>query len=127
MDAVDAAPVMVLAEGLLMYLDPREARRLIVDCAARFPGGRMLFDSISIDRPNVSSRPLTSAYTTPPMPFALRPSQARALPRRVERIATATDVAWPRGRGMFAIFPTLARVPVLGDHRPSITLLTFAS
>src|SRR6185312_1590437 len=57
MDRVDAraapaatsgsgAPVFITAEGLLMYLDPDDAIALIGDCAARFPGGQMMFDSI---------------------------------------------------------------------------------
>jgi O-methyltransferase involved in polyketide biosynthesis len=38
--------VFITAEGLLMYLDPADALGLIRDCVARFPGGRMMFDSI---------------------------------------------------------------------------------
>lgn len=128
MDAIPAGrPVMVVAEGLLMYFEPAQALDLIRDCAARFPGGRMLFDSISpfVAR-LVSQRRLTPAYTTPPMPFALRPSQARALPEVLPSVAAATDVRLPRGRGLFSVAPHLARLPVLGDHRPSMTLLTFA-
>ena len=47
MDRVDASHgVFITAEGLLMYLEPDDALGLIRDCAARFPGGRMMFDSI---------------------------------------------------------------------------------
>ena len=36
--------VFITAEGLLMYLQPDDALRLIAECAARFPGGQMMFD-----------------------------------------------------------------------------------
>jgi O-methyltransferase involved in polyketide biosynthesis len=36
--------VFITAEGLLMYLTPDDALGLIRDCAARFPGGQMMFD-----------------------------------------------------------------------------------
>lgn len=126
MDEVEGE-VLIVAEGLLMYFEPREARRLIADCAARFPGGRMLFDSISpLVRRLVGERRLTPAYTTPPMPFTLRASQARALPRHLPAVATATDVPWLPARGGSAVFTLLAKVPVLGDQRPIMTLLRFA-
>ena len=47
MDRVDATNgVFITAEGLLMYLEPEDALGLIADCAARFPAGQMMFDSI---------------------------------------------------------------------------------
>jgi O-methyltransferase involved in polyketide biosynthesis len=47
MDHVDDSHgVFVTAEGLLMYLEPDDALTLIRDCANRFPGGQMMFDSI---------------------------------------------------------------------------------
>ena len=47
MDRVDATNgVFITAEGLLMYLEPEDALGLIADCAARFPGGQMMFDSV---------------------------------------------------------------------------------
>jgi O-methyltransferase involved in polyketide biosynthesis len=48
MDRVDDTHgVFITAEGLLMYLKPDDALGLIRDCAIRFPGGQMMFDSIS--------------------------------------------------------------------------------
>ena len=47
MDRVDGPHgVFITAEGLLMYLEPADASDLIRDCATRFPGGQMMFDSI---------------------------------------------------------------------------------
>ena len=41
-----ARGVFISAEGLFMYLGRDEVFALIADCAARFPGGRLFFDSI---------------------------------------------------------------------------------
>ncbi|MGW3994175.1 class I SAM-dependent methyltransferase [Amycolatopsis sp. NPDC004772] len=41
-----ARGVFISAEGLFMYLERAEVFALIADCAARFPGGQLFFDSI---------------------------------------------------------------------------------
>jgi O-methyltransferase involved in polyketide biosynthesis len=41
------APVLILAEGLLMYLREEEVRRLILALRDRFPGAEMVFDIYS--------------------------------------------------------------------------------
>ena len=47
MEEVDTTrPVLVTAQGLLPYLQPGEALQLILDCAARFRGGQMVFDFV---------------------------------------------------------------------------------
>ncbi|HWN27689.1 MAG TPA: class I SAM-dependent methyltransferase, partial [Actinomycetospora sp.] len=49
MDAVVTDPptaTIVTAEGLLMYCTREQALELMVDLAARFPGGQLLFDTI---------------------------------------------------------------------------------
>jgi O-methyltransferase involved in polyketide biosynthesis len=66
MDRVDATDgVFITAEGLLMYLDPDDALALIRDCATRFPGGRMMFDSIPhwFSRRTLKGLKLSARYT----------------------------------------------------------------
>ncbi|MFN2195726.1 MAG: class I SAM-dependent methyltransferase [Anaerolineales bacterium] len=48
-DAVEAGgkPVLVLAEGLLMYLDEADVRQLVLRLHAAFPGGRLIADVFS--------------------------------------------------------------------------------
>ncbi|MGW3961383.1 class I SAM-dependent methyltransferase [Amycolatopsis sp. NPDC005003] len=41
-----ARGVFISAEGLFMYFERAEVLALIADCAARFPGGQLFFDSI---------------------------------------------------------------------------------
>src|SRR5208283_113186 len=44
-DMIDSSNgVFITAEGLLMYLQPKEAMGLIAECAKRFPGGHMFFE-----------------------------------------------------------------------------------
>lgn len=130
LDEVDAADgVLVTAEGLLMYLEPDDARGLIGRCAERFPGGRMLFDSIPpwLSRKTLSGWQLTPAYTAPRMPFGLTVSGAHDFVRAVPGVAGAEDLRWPLGRGVYRILPALNRLPWFGEHRPANTLVRFAS
>ncbi len=132
MDRVDAADgVFVTAEGLLMYLDPADALGLIRDCAARFPGGQMMFDSIPhwLSRRTQNGLKLSDRYITPPMPFALTADEGVELTDRIPGVRTARDIALPPGRGFFKLsaWPPLDRIGFLRRIRPSITLLEFGS
>jgi O-methyltransferase involved in polyketide biosynthesis len=131
MDRVSTANgVFITAEGLLMYLDPEQVMSLIAACAARFPGGRMMFDSIPhwLSRRTLKGMKLSDRYVTPPMPFGQTADEGLALAGRIPGVAAAHDIAMPRGRGLFnALFwPPLDRIPVHRRGRPSITLLEFA-
>ena len=130
LDRVDATNgVFISAEGLLMYLDPADALGLIADCAARFPGGQMMFDSIPrwLSRRTLKGLKLSNRYLTPPMLFGQSADEALTLAGTVDGVRMARDVALPPGRGVwrFAASPTLDRVGVLRRNRPSITLLEF--
>ena len=81
MDRVDDSHgVFITAEGLLMYLEPDDALGLIRDCAARFPGGQMMFDSIPhwFSRRTLKGLKLSDRYIAPPMPFGLSADEAVA-------------------------------------------------
>jgi O-methyltransferase involved in polyketide biosynthesis len=130
MDRVDGSQgVFITAEGLLMYLEPDDALGLIRDCAARFPGGQMMFDSIPhwFSRRTLKGFKLSDRYIAPPMPFALTADEGLALANRIPGVRAARDIALPPGRGIFklAAWPPLDRIAVLRRIRPSITLLEF--
>ncbi|WP_234806154.1 class I SAM-dependent methyltransferase [Mycolicibacterium celeriflavum] len=133
MDRIDATHgVFITAEGLLMYLDPADALGLIGDCAARFPGGRLMFDSVPpwFSRRTVSGKlKLSDRYVAPPMPFALSPDEAVALAGRIPGVRAARDIAMPPGRGLFKVLasPVWDRVGIVRRGRPSFTLLEFES
>jgi O-methyltransferase involved in polyketide biosynthesis len=132
MDHVDgSAGVFITAEGLLMYLDRDDALGLIRDCAARFPGGQMMFDSIPhwFSQRTLKGFKLSDRYTAPPMPFALTADEGLALADSIPGVSAARDVPLPPGRGAFKLtaWPPLDRVGILRRIRPSITLLEFGS
>lgn len=134
MDRVDATDgVFITAEGLLMYLEPDDVRSLIADCAARFPGGRMMFDSIPhwVSRRTIKGLRLSDRYIAPPMPFALTADEGLAMagtgPGAVPGVRSARDVPLQQGRGLFklAAQPWLDRIGAVHRGRPSMTVLGF--
>jgi O-methyltransferase involved in polyketide biosynthesis len=130
MDRVDSSRgVFITAEGLLMYLDPADALGLIRDCAARFPGGRMMFDSIPkwFSKRTQAGFKLSDRYRTPAMPFGLSADEGVALAGSVAGVRAARDIALPPGRGWWRLagWPPLDRIGPFRRMRPSITLLEF--
>lgn len=130
MDRVDpSAGVFISAEGLFMYLEREEVVSLIADCARRFPGGQLMFDSIPkwFSDNTMRGWKLTDRYTVPPMPFSLSASESVQLAKTIPAVAEARDVLFPAGRALwrFSALRVIADLPLLRDQRPSITLLEF--
>lgn len=128
MDRVeDANGVFITAEGLLMYLQPEESLGLISACAKRFPGGRMLFDSIPpwFSKRTLQGFKLSDRYVAPPMPFALTPDEGVAL-TSIPGVTAAHDIPLHGGRGLLKLVGAgfLDR-GFLRRTRPSFTLLEF--
>jgi hypothetical protein len=106
---------------------------LIADCAARFPGGRMVFDSIPhwVSRRTLKGLRLSNRYIAPPMPFALTADEGLAMagtgPGAIAGVRSARDVPLQPGRGLFklAAAPWLDRIGLIHRIRPSITALDF--
>lgn len=130
MTEVPAGPAMITAEGLFMYLPQDEVHPLIADLAARFPGGRLVYDSIPAWFSNLTLRgglKTSDRYTAPPMPTSQTVSESLLLPRRIPGVASVQDLLLPPGRGPWAVpaLRMLAQLPWLRDQRPSLTVLTF--
>lgn len=130
MDQVDPEHgVFITAEGLLMYLQPDDAMSLIAECAARFPGGQMMFDLPPSAFAALSRRGMRTSmrYRVPPMPFTLSVAEAANLVNTVPGVRAVHDVPAERARGNLinALFWTVQRVPLLDAVRPVITLLEF--
>jgi O-methyltransferase involved in polyketide biosynthesis len=130
MDRVDSANgVFITAEGLFMYFEPDEVMSLIADCAKRFPGGQLMFDSIPhwLSRRTLRGVELSNRYESPRMPFGFSAEEGVALAQRVPGVSAAHDVRTPKGRGRFAVefLPILDRIPGYRRIRPCNTLLEF--
>jgi O-methyltransferase involved in polyketide biosynthesis len=121
--------VFITAEGLLMYLEPEESLNLIADCAARFPGGQMMFDSIPhwFSRRTLTGLRLSDRYITPAMPFAMTADEGLALAGSIDGVRMARDILLPPGRGVWRLTgsPALDRLAAFRRVRPSVTLLEF--
>lgn len=131
MDAVDPSDgVFITAEGLLMYLQPEQSMELIAECAKRFPGGQLIFDTpprwFSLFT-RVGMR-TSLRYKIPVMPFSLSVTQAADLVNTVPGVSAVRDVKLPPGRGRLlnAALSTVYRVGLLDPLRPNVTLLEFS-
>lgn len=132
MDVPDPARgVFISAEGLFMYLERDQVMALLAECAARFPGGRLFFDSIpaSFSKRTMKGHRMSAQYTAPPMPFSLSVSEAAGLPAQIPGVASAEDLLPPLGRGAWRSrwLRRAVTLPGLRDLRPSITLLSFGA
>jgi len=121
--------VFITAEGLMMYLEADEALGLIAECAARFPGGQMMFDLPPSGFAALSRRGMRTSlrYRIPPMPFSLSASDAANLVSTVPGIRAVHDLPHAAGRGNVfnAVMWTVQRLPLLDPIRPLLILLEF--
>ncbi|MEH0450283.1 class I SAM-dependent methyltransferase [Streptomyces sp. B21-102] len=132
MREVDAsAGVLVLAQGVLMYLPWDRVRALVEACATRFPGAGLVFDTPPawFTADTVQSRfRYPARYRPPPMPWGMTPVRLREL-RACPGVAAASQVPVPRGTGLWwgRVVPVVDRVPVLRSYGPLfVTRLLFA-
>jgi O-methyltransferase involved in polyketide biosynthesis len=130
MDQVDPSHgVFITAEGLLMYLQPEEAMALIAACAARFPGGQMMFDLPPSGFAALARRGMRTSlrYRVPPMPFSLSVAELADLVNTVPGVRAVHDLPAEeaRGRVLGAVLWAWQRIPLLDPLRPLTTLLEF--
>jgi len=112
--------VLLIAQGLLMYLQPGDVRALFDRVAGRFPGAGFAFDTAprwfaELARRGLLRNPATG-YVAPPMPWGMDVVERWRLARRPS-IASLRELHLPPGRGLAlgAAHPLLERVPLLGD------------
>jgi O-methyltransferase involved in polyketide biosynthesis len=133
LDALDAGPddhVMVVAQGLLMYLPPQEVRALIARCAAAFPGGAMIFDTVPrrLARLTTEGRPRgPGGYQPPPMPWGVTPGRLVDELRQDPAIGRARLVDPPVCGDPVSTAVLTARrlLPALRRHGPAIVRVDF--
>ncbi|MGN0063978.1 MAG: class I SAM-dependent methyltransferase [Nocardioides sp.] len=129
LDEVPAGPALVSAEGLFMYLPREEVHALVADCAARFPGGRLVYDSVPPWFSAMTLRGkarLSKAYTTPPMPHSQRSSDLAAVVEAIPGVVAGHEVPVPPARPWDKALLRVADLPGVRDLRPTISVLEFA-
>ncbi|MGW5351107.1 class I SAM-dependent methyltransferase [Streptomyces sp. NPDC004031] len=123
--------VLVTAQGLLMYLPPRDVRKLIARCAERFPGGSFLFDAVPramVARSQAAQERGAASgdgYRAPAWQWGMNAGEYRKVASASPRIAEVRRLVLPRGRGLFAIAPVSHLVPGLRSARMSIVSVRF--
>ncbi|MCY1047137.1 class I SAM-dependent methyltransferase [Corallococcus sp. bb12-1] len=131
MDAVDASRgVFIIAQGLFMYFEEEEVRRLVVDIAERFPGAELLFDTIPrwFSRKTLTGLNRTPAYRVPPMPWGINLDElAPTLKRWHPRVKHVTRVPFMFPRGLQRIvYNNVNRLPWLKHKTPAIVHVRIA-
>jgi O-methyltransferase involved in polyketide biosynthesis len=120
--------VVVIAQGLLMYLPPAEVRALIARCATAFPGGVMAFDTVPRWFAAMSGKVKgPGGYVAPPMPWGVDANRLVAQLRK-DPAVTAARIVEPPSPGALIGAALLARrlVPSLRGAGPSVIRLDFA-
>jgi hypothetical protein len=121
MDGVDPSDgVFIVAQGLLMYLQPEQVRGLLCAVADRFPGAGMVFDAVPrwFSQLTLMGLHQTPHYRLPPMPWGIDRDDIAPTLRRWHRglgAVTFLDYHAPRGwTGM------LRHVPFAAGAAPSL-------
>lgn len=125
-DAVDG-PVLLTAQGLLMYLQPDEARGLIAALAWRFPGGALVFDAAPrwFSRATQRGKVRTAHYQAPPMPWGFDPAERRRV-REIPGVRELHELRLGRGRGAVGrVLRLSSATPVLRGIGLTILLARF--
>lgn len=134
-EALGATPsdrVVVVAQGLLMYLPPHEVEVLIARCAERFRRGVFLFDTVPAWFSWLSQRGFIrtpNGYRAPPMPFGLDAGDHARIRRLHPNIAAVRTVAPAGGPGAVSKFwlPLGRKLPGIRRGMPAIVRLDFGA
>jgi O-methyltransferase involved in polyketide biosynthesis len=114
---VPDGPVLLTAQGLLMYFVPDDVRAFLARLAERFEGACLIFDGVpQWFRARTMRGQMTTGhgYTTPPMPWAVDSAELKRL-RAIPGVDAIQELRRPRGRGLISglLMPALRTMPVL--------------
>ena len=125
MDAVDpSSGVFIVAQGLLMYLDPGSVGQLFAAVARRFPDADMVFDTIPpwFSQLTLVGLQQTPRYRLPPMPWGIsRRAIAPALRGWGPALGEVAflDYGMPRGVPQL-VGQMIERIPAMRHEIPSL-------
>ena len=130
MDQVDnTRPVFVVAQGLLMYLEPGEVAGLFGRMAAKLPGAWLVFDTIPpwLSRLTLRGLHQTPRYRLPRMPWGIaRDDIERTLRRWCPGLGPVELLPYDMPRGAPAVLGRfMAAMPFLRDQLPSLVRTRF--
>ena len=120
LDELDpAGPLLVTAQGLLMYLPLDAVHELLTTIAGRLPGATMVFDAVLKWFSAQTRKGGGSWSIAPPMPWGIDAAELAVL-RAIPHIESVRRVPLPRGRGpLFGLaMPLASRIPLLRTANP---------
>lgn len=125
-------PVIITAQGLLMYFKEAEVKSLLQAIGKRFPGATVMFDTIPewFSRKTLSPKgyQMTKSYVTPRMPWGInRPDIASRLGEWLgqgTKIIEPGYASFPRGINRWA-FNIITAIPWLKNRMPTIVRVRF--
>ena len=132
MDAVDpSSGVFIVAQGLLMYLQPEMSRTLFAAIANRFPAAEIVFDVVPrwFSRLTLKGLNQTPHYRLPPMPWGINRDEIEPTLRHwMPHLASLTflDYRMPRGLPHIAA-QMLHHMPYIRHEIPSLVHVTLAT
>lgn len=106
--------VLILAQGLLMYLTPADIDSFFEMVAQRSPGATIVFDTIPAWAATRTGHRQSAAYRMPPQPWGTGPHGVRQIRRRHPAITELRFLPAPRGRGLAwgVAYPAATRLPL---------------
>ena len=129
MAEVDASRgVLLTAQGVLMYFEYDEVRRLVAACAQRFPGGALLFDAIPCwlrDLGRSGKLRTPGSWQAPPWHWGINRRTANDLATAHPHVTELRELRLPPGRGALlgSVVPRVSAVPSLRRRLPISVLL----
>ena len=132
MEAVDpSSGVFIVAQGLLMYLEPESVRQLFSGIADRFPGAEMVFDAVPrwFSRLTLLGLKQTPHYRVPPMPWGINRDELELTLRRWHpRLAGVVFLDYSAPRGLPLLLGHMIRhIPVIRHEVPTLVHVTIAT
>jgi O-methyltransferase involved in polyketide biosynthesis len=132
MDAVDPqSDIFIVAQGLLMYLEPETVRRLFTNIADRFPTTEIVFDAVPRWFSHLTLWGLnqTPHYRLPAMPWGINRDELESTLRNWHpRVATVEFLDYRAPRGLPRVLADMTNhIPVARHAVPSLVHVTMAN
>jgi O-methyltransferase involved in polyketide biosynthesis len=132
MDAVDPrSDIFIVAQGLLMYLEPGTVRQLLASIADRFPAAEIVFDVVPrwFSQLTLWGVNQTPYYRLPAMPWGINRDELEPTLRNwLPRVATVEFLDYRAPRGLPRVLADMTnRIPVARHAVPSLVHVTMAN
>jgi O-methyltransferase involved in polyketide biosynthesis len=132
MDAVDTqSHIFIVAQGLLMYLEPEAVRQLFTSIADRLPTAEIVFDTVPRWFSHLTLWGLnhTAHYRLPAMPWGINHDELEPILRRwLPRVAAVEFLDYRAPRGLPSVLANMTNhIPLARHAVPSLVHVTMAN